>query len=67
MLTDTVFLGICDKIIIFCQNVSQILVVLLPLDWLSFPCTVFRINLILLKTGCRNKFLSCHRNTTQNS
>lgn len=39
ILTDTVFLSIHAKIIIFCQNA----------DWLPSINTVFRINLILLK------------------
>lgn len=66
-LTDTVFLGIHDKHIIFRQNVSQILVFSLHADWLPSPHTVFRINLILIKTSSRNKFLSCHGNTMPNS
>lgn len=64
MLTDTVFLGIHNKM---CQNVSQILVFSLHADWLPSTCTVFRINLIPVKTSSRNKFLSWHGNTMQSS
>ena len=67
MLTATVSLGIPDKIIIFCQNVSQILVFSLHAGWLPSIDTVFRINPIPVKTSRRNKFLSCHGNSTQNS
>lgn len=65
--TDRVFIDTHDKIIIFCQIVPQLLVFSLHTDWLSSIQSVFRTNLMPLKTNNGNKFLSCNGNTMLNS